>query len=63
MFGMGVVAGGEWVHATRGLMLGVIPDTGLIANVAGYLPCTLDVYRRRYRDTELAREFPASRHP
>jgi hypothetical protein len=63
VFGMGFIAGGERVYATRGLMLGAIPDTGLIANVAGYPPCTLDVYRRRYRDAEPAREFPPSRHP
>jgi hypothetical protein len=62
-FGMGVVARAEWVYATRGLMLAVVSNTGLIANVAGYPPCTLEVYRRRYRDAEPAREFPPSRRP
>jgi hypothetical protein len=61
--GMRVVARAEWVYATRGLMLAVLSDTGLIASVAGYPPCTLDVYRRCYRDADPAREFPPSRHP
>jgi hypothetical protein len=59
-FGMGMIADGEWVYAARGLTLGVIPDTGLIASVAAYPPCSVDKYRRYFYDGEPAREFPGS---
>ena len=59
MFGMGEIADGEWVYAARGLALGVIPDTGLIASVSAYPPCSMDIYIRRLHDRQPAREFPA----
>jgi hypothetical protein len=61
VFGMGMIADGEWVYAARGLTLGVIPDTGLIAGVAAYRPCSVDKYRRCFYDGEPAREFPGLR--
>ena len=54
-------AGGEWVYAARGLMLGVISDTGLIARVACYRPCSVATYRRCLHHAEPAREFPGLR--
>jgi hypothetical protein len=61
VFGMGMIADGEWVYAARGLTLGVIPDTGLIASVAAYRPCSVNTYRRCFHDGEPAREFPGLR--
>jgi hypothetical protein len=58
VFGTGLIANGEWVYAASGLSLGVIPDTGLIASVNAFVPCSVDVYRRRFHDPEPAREFP-----
>jgi hypothetical protein len=61
VFGMGIVANGEWVYAARGLTLGVIPETGLIASVAAYWPSSPDSYRRYFHNSEPAREFPGLR--
>ena len=61
VFGMGIIADGEWVYAARGLTLGVIPDTGLIASVSAYGPCSVNTYRRCFHDGEPVREFPGLR--
>lgn len=61
VFGMGIIADGEWVYPARGLALGVIPDTGLIASLAAFPPCSLNTYRRCFHDAEPAREFPGLR--
>jgi hypothetical protein len=58
MFGMGMIADGEWVYAARGLTVGVIPETGLIASVSAYQPCSADVYLQRFHDRRPTREFP-----
>jgi len=60
-FGMGVIPGGEWVYAARGLMLGVSLSTGLMARVACYPPCSVVEYRRCLHHTEPVREFPGLR--
>ncbi|HLY03054.1 MAG TPA: hypothetical protein VKR56_11255 [Candidatus Cybelea sp.] len=56
-FDVRTIAGGEWVYAARGLTLGVIPDTGLIAAMAAYPPCSIKAYRQSFYDVEPVREF------
>ncbi|MUL63096.1 hypothetical protein BOO86_01355 [Mycobacterium sp. CBMA 234] len=57
IFGMGVIPGGEWVYAAKGLALGVVPETGVIASVSAYKPCTVNFYLQNFHDIERAREF------
>lgn len=57
IFGMGTIPEGEWVYASLGLTLGVIPETGIITSVSAYQPCSIDAYRRRLHDIQQAREF------
>jgi hypothetical protein len=52
-----VIEAGEWVYPPRGIALGVIPATGLIARLVVYPPCSLMLYRQRYYNTKLAREL------
>ncbi|HEX7241135.1 MAG TPA: hypothetical protein VF263_12755, partial [Longimicrobiaceae bacterium] len=52
-----VMAGAERVYPGRGIAVGVIPATGLVARLAVFPPCTLAEYEERYRSTEPAREF------
>ena len=61
MFGIRLIEAGEWVYATRGLTLGVIPDTGLLATVSVFPPCGVAAYRRRFWDSEPVGERPAPR--
>jgi len=58
-FGVTWIPDGDWVYASRGLTLSVIPDTGLIAGVEAYPPGTLQSYLRSFHNTSPAREFPA----
>jgi hypothetical protein len=53
-----VIGSGEWLYAARGISLGVIAATQLIAKVTVFPRCTPEVYCRRFYKTELAREFP-----
>lgn len=48
---------GEWVYAPRRLSLGVIAETGLIASVSAYQPCSFNDYLRYFHDLEPVREF------
>jgi hypothetical protein len=60
------IAGGAWAYVERGLTLGVIPATGLIAKAIAYPPCTLAEYAARYHAARTAREFrarPRTREP
>lgn len=57
-FDVGVVAGGEWVYGARGLAIGVIADTGLIATITVFPPTTVAAYRRLIRNARPPREFP-----
>ena len=47
----------ELVYAERGISLGVIPETQVIAFVMVFPPCSLDVYVARYQHTTPVREF------
>lgn len=58
VFGTGVIAGGEWVYAKRGLTVAVSPERGWITSASGYPPCSMDVYLRCLHDHEPVREFP-----
>ena len=51
------IESGEWIHVGRGITLGVIPATRLIAKVTIYPPCTLKDYEEKYYNTKLIREF------
>jgi hypothetical protein len=47
-----VIPGAEHVYADRGLALGVLPATGAIVTAAGFAPCGVQDYQRRYAPTE-----------
>ena len=51
------IAGGELLYPDKGIAIGVIPETGLIALVTVFCPCTEDVYKESYWNTRHAREF------
>lgn len=51
-----VIEAGEWVYPEKGVALGVIPATGLIARLVVYPPCPLKRYQERYYNTRLSRE-------
>jgi hypothetical protein len=51
-----VIERGEWVYPEKGVALGVIPATGLIARLVVYPPCPLKRYQERYYNTRLSRE-------
>jgi len=61
IFGTDVIANGEWVYASRGLTLAVIPATGLIASAAAFQPCTVRTYQQWLRSDEPMRELPTRR--
>jgi hypothetical protein len=48
----------DWIYPDRGLALCVNPDTHLIARLQGFSPCSLEIYRARFRPMERLREFP-----
>jgi hypothetical protein len=54
-----VIEDGEWVYPGRGIALGVIQATMLIARVVVYPPCPLNVYQGRYYNTRTSRELRA----
>jgi hypothetical protein len=58
-WGHATIAGGAWAYVERGLTLGVIPATGLIAKAIAYPPCALADYAARYHPALTAREFRA----
>jgi hypothetical protein len=51
------VDNGESVYPERGITVGVVPESGVIAKVMVYPSCSLETYRERYYETELAREL------
>jgi hypothetical protein len=51
------IEAGEWVFTERGITLGVIPATQILATVMVFPPCTLSAYEAKYHRTTLAREF------
>ena len=53
--------GSALLYPSRGLMLGVVPATGLIATVEAFQPCTMNHYRRQLYNAEPPREFPLRR--
>jgi hypothetical protein len=55
------IENGEWVYVDRGITLGVIPTTQLIAKVMVYPPGTLTDYKESYYDTTLVRELRKTR--
>lgn len=55
------LAGGEHVHAARGLALRVNPENGLLLGVLGFAPVTADDYRARLRpELEPSRLLPGT---
>lgn len=57
---VGVARGGARLYPARGLMLAVVPATGLIASVEAFPPCGVADYVRQFRDPEPPREFPGT---
>ncbi|MUL47008.1 hypothetical protein FZI85_03545 [Mycobacterium sp. CBMA293] len=57
VIGARVVPDSEWVYPAKGLALGVIPETGLIASVSAYQPCGISQYLQTIHNVEQAREF------
>lgn len=57
VFGVQSIAGGEWVYASRGLSVAVVPDTGVIVDVAAYQPSSVDTFQRWLNDCSPPREF------
>lgn len=47
----------EWLYPEKGIAIGVIPSTGLIASVTVFPPCTVDAYKDNYWNTKVSREF------
>ena len=52
-----MIVDGELIYPDKGIAIGLIPDTGLIALVTVFSPCTLNVYKENYWNTNDAREF------
>jgi hypothetical protein len=53
------LANSELLYPDKGIALGVIPETSLIASVTVFPPCTKQVYKENYWNTKLSREFPS----
>jgi len=51
------IADSELLYPDKGIAIGVIPDTGLIALVTVFPPCTEIVYKEKYWNTKHSREF------
>lgn len=52
-----IIENGEWLYLSKGIAVGVIPATQLIAWMMVFPPCTLSYYQANYYNTSLAREF------
>ncbi len=52
-----LIPDGDRVWPGWGIALGVIPETGIVASVAVFAPCTLAEYEGRYRVTKATREM------
>jgi hypothetical protein len=52
------LADSELLYPDKGIAIGVIPETGLIASVKVFCPCTEQVYKESYWNTKHSREFP-----
>jgi len=51
------IADGELLYPDKGIAIGVIPDTGLIASVTVFSPCTENSYKENYWNRQHSREF------
>lgn len=47
----------EWVYHSKGITLDIVPETGVLARVIVYPPCSFESYKQKYYFTDLAREF------
>lgn len=50
-------AASDWVYPHRGLALTVVPETRIVLVRTEFVPCSLAIYRERYRNVDVFREF------